>query len=92
MKYEGKICKGSMKLGTGCGKCEKCIDEIAEAAGPKEEYIPPIVEEDSLHGFAQLIYDTTAESIKLGTSPRRQVLRIRKFVQALLEAEKQNMG
>lgn len=26
--YEGVICRGSVILGTGCGSCEKCKDEL----------------------------------------------------------------
>ena len=82
-----RVCKGSMELGTGCGKCIKCINEIAESAKPKDEYLPPIAGEDALHGFAELIYDTTRDSIENGTSPRRQVMRIRQLIIALLKLE-----
>ena len=27
-QYTGTICRGSIALGTGCGRCEKCRDEI----------------------------------------------------------------
>ena len=31
MKHYGKaICRGSIALGTGCGKCDKCLDELKD--------------------------------------------------------------
>ena len=32
----GWTCKGSMKLGTGCGKCICCIDELTTNSDGKE--------------------------------------------------------
>lgn len=41
MKYNGIICKGSIALGSGCGKCEKCKDEIAAGVVPYKPR-PPV--------------------------------------------------
>lgn len=32
-QYEGPICRGSIALGTACGRCEKCADELKKWAG-----------------------------------------------------------
>jgi hypothetical protein len=80
-------CRGCMNLGSGCGTCPSCLEQIAEAAKPQDEYLPPIAGEDALHSFAELIYDTTKDSIEMGTSPRRQVMRIRQLMIALLKLE-----
>ena len=29
-QYKGTICRGSIQLGTACGYCERCMDELAK--------------------------------------------------------------
>ena len=39
--YEGIICRGSIQLGSHCGKCEKCLDEFAEMQAIKQYLAKP---------------------------------------------------
>jgi hypothetical protein len=36
-KYQRPICRGCYELGTACGKCDKCKDELATLAALKKE-------------------------------------------------------
>lgn len=37
--YVNPVCRGSKRLGTSCGHCEKCLDELAELEGFGETYV-----------------------------------------------------
>lgn len=45
-QYEGVTCRGSYKLGTACGKCERCTDEQNELLrlGPFKDHPVSIAE------------------------------------------------